>query len=283
MLGKTSKNANWRIVASILAAATLIFTTISSTTFAAYGASGAELKALPKNSLVDDGNSQLLKLKFRLHEGDFLEMIRISVDGTMVVEFDAEGTVLDSGPAFENVFGHVTMLSDGYAIGPAKGKFVIAMDKLVLGVGEHDAMAEVILDGDTLVATDDFRLKSSEPVLPDLVAKFFYAPSTIKKPLNYWTFTVETNEGDKDAKNHQVKLYLSDDNAIGAGDKLLGQKGIGKLEVGDFDLVAMKIKVPHDTEFGTQYLIVKVDANNNVQEQSEANNELSEQTNITPL
>jgi hypothetical protein len=264
----------------MFAASTLLISTISSTTIAAYAASGAELKALPKESLVDDGSSQLLNLKFRLQEGDFLDMIRISVDGSMVVEFDAEGNVLDYGPAFELVFGSVTMLSDGYAIGPAKGKFVIAMDKTALGIGEHDAMAEVILEEDTLVATDDFTLNPSEPALPDLVAKYFFAPSTIRKPLNYWTFTVETNEGTEDAKRHNVRVYLSEDNALGAGDTLLGQKGIGRLEVGDFDIVPIKIKVPKDTEAGTHHLFVKVDAANQIEEESEDNNTKSKQTTI---
>jgi hypothetical protein len=280
MSARTSRNASWRTVTAIMAAATMLFSAVSSTTFAAYADSAAELKALPKESLVDDGNSQLLRLKFKLQEGDFLEMIRVSVDGTMVVEFDAEGNVLDSGPAFELVFGSVTMLSDGYAIGPAKGKFVISMDKLALGVGEHDAMAEVILDGDTLVATDEFELNPSEPALPDLVAKYFFAPSTIRKPLHYWTFTVETNEGSEDAKNHMVKLYLSDDNTLSSDDKLLGQKGVGNLEVGDFDIVPIQFKLNKNQDSGTHTLFVKVDATEKVEEESEDNNVKSKQANI---
>jgi hypothetical protein len=283
MLGKTPTNANWKTVTAILAAATLVFSTISSTTLAAYADSEAELKALPNESLVDDGNSQLVRLKFKLQEGDFLDMIRVSVDGAMIAEFDAEGNILDSSPALELVFGSVTMLSDGYALGPSKGKFVIAMDKLELGVGEHEAMAEVILDGDTLGATDEFVLNPSEPALPDLVAKYFFAPSTIKKPLKYWTFTVETNEGLDDAKNHQVKVYLSEDDTLDAGDKLLGQRGIGGLEVGDFNIIPIKIKVGKNTDTGTQYLLVKIDANEKIEEQSENNNVLSNQANITPF
>jgi hypothetical protein len=282
MLGKTSTNTNWRVVTAILAASTLLFSTMSSVTSSAFAEDSAKLKALPKQSLIDDGNSQLLELKFKLEEGDFLEMIRVSVDGTMVVEFDAEGTVLDSGPAFELVFGSVTMISDGYAIGPAKGKFVIAMDKLALGEGEHDAMAEVFLDGDTLVATDEFLLKPSIPALPDLVAKYFFAPSTIKKPLRYLTFTIETNEGIVDAKGHQAKLYLSEDNILDAGDKVLANKGVGKLEAGWFDIVPISFKVPKDTDTGARHLFVKVDANSKIEELSEDNNVLSKAVNITP-
>jgi hypothetical protein len=272
---------NWRVVTAILAASTLLFSTVSSVTTAAFAESSAKLKALPKESLVDDGNSQLLQLKFKLEEGDFLEMIRVSVDGTMIVEFDAEGTVLDSSPAFELVFGSVTMLSDGYAIGPAKGKFVIAMDKLVLGEGEHDAMAEVILDGDTLEATDDFVLKPSVPILPDLVAAHFFAPTTIKKPLKYMTFTIETNEGYAKAKEHKVKVYLSEDDELSGSDEVVGENNVEKLKAGWFKLVPVKVKLPKDTEAGEYNLIVKVDATDKIHEISEDNNTLSKETNVT--
>jgi hypothetical protein len=267
---------------AIMAAATMLFSAVSPTTLAAYADSDgdAKLKALPKESLVDDGSSQLLKLKFKLQEGDFLEMIRVSVDGTMVVEFDAEGTVLNASPAFEFVIGDVTMLSDGYAIGPAKGKFAIAMNKLALGEGEHEAVAEVILDGDILVADAEFELKPSEPALPDLVAKYLVAPTTIRKQLNYWTFTIERNEGTDDAKSHFVKLYLSKDNSLSPSDELLGLMGVGKLEVGDFDISPIQFKLEKKHATGMHTLFVKVDATDKVEEQSESNNVLSKQANI---
>jgi hypothetical protein len=144
-------------------------------------------------------------------------------------------------------------------------------------------MAEVILDGDTLVATDEFVLKPSEPALPDLVAKYFFAPDNIKKPLRYWTFTIETNEGMVDAKGHQARIYLSEDDTLDAGDKLLANKGTGMIEVGDFFLAPMSIKVPKNTDTGTQYLIVKVDAKDKIEEQDEVNNVLSKEVNVTPF
>ncbi|MFY3741747.1 MAG: hypothetical protein HMLIMOIP_002207 [Candidatus Nitrosomirales archaeon] len=282
MIGK-ALNVNWRVVTAILAASTLLFSTLSSTAYTAFAdESSAKLKALPKKSLVDDGNSQLLELKFKLEEGDTLELIRITVDGELVVEFDAAGTVLDSGPSFELVFGSVTMLSDGYyAIGKAKGKFVIAMDKLVLGVGDHEALAEVVLDGETLTATAEFTLKPSSPPLPDLVAKHFFAPTTIMKNRNYMTFTIETNEGSAKAKEHKVKVYLSEDDELGSGDKVIGEKTVEKLKAGWFKLVPVKIKVPNNTDNGDHNLIVKVDATDKIQEISEENNTLSRAADIT--
>ena len=203
-----------------------------------------------------------------------------------MLEFDAEGNPIGPvNPPFEFVFGHITMLSDGYyAIGKAKGKFVIAMDKLALGIGEHEAKAEVVLGGgeEPLVATDTFKLKSSEQPLSDLVAKFFIAPSTIKKNLKYWTFTIETNEGLGKAKQHEVKVYLSEDNILDSGDDVLGQRGVPHLQAGDFDLIPIKIKVPKAEDNGDHFLFVKVDAKDKIEELSEDNNVLSQAANIVP-
>jgi len=287
MSGNTSKNVNWRVVTAILAAITLLSSTVSSTANTAFAdSSSAKLKALPKQSFVDDGSSQLLQLKFKLDEGTLFQFVRITIDGTSVLEFDAAGNPIGPvNPPFEFVFGHITMLSDGYyAIGKAKGKFVIAMDKLALGIGEHEAKAEVVLGGgeEPLVATDTFKLKSSEPPLSDLVAKFFIAPSTIKKNLKYWTFTIETNEGQGKAKQHDVKVYLSEDNILDSGDGVLGQRGVPHLQAGDFDLIPIKIKVPKTEDNGDHFLFVKVDANDKIKELSEDNNVLSQAANITP-
>jgi hypothetical protein len=279
-------NVNWRVVTAILAASTLLMSGISSTALMAFAENSATLKAKPKESLVDDGNSQLLELKFKLDEGTLFEFVRVTIDeGTAdekFVEFDEEGNILDSDPeeAFELVFGSITMLSDGYAIGPAKGKFVIAMNKTVLGEGTHDALAEVVLDGETLEATDDFLLKPSVPILPDLVAKYFFAPNTIKKPLKYVTFTIETNEGEDDAKNHKVALYLSEDDELGASDVKLGERNVNSLEAGWFELVPIQFKLKKSTEAGDYNLIVKVDSTDKIQEISEDNNVLSKETKV---
>ena len=290
MSGKTSTYANWRLITAILAATTLVFSAVPAITRSAYADSGAELKALPKKSLVDDGNNQLLELKFKLEEGTLFNFVRITIDKDgaepKVLEFDAEGNFINAAdPAFQFVFGKISMLSnDGYALGKSTGKFEIVMDKLELGEGEHTANAEVVLNGgdDTLTAEDSFLLKPSVPILPDLVAKYFFAPTTIKMPLKYVAFTIETNEGHAEAKEHKVNLYLSNDNSLSAGDKQLDQSNVEKLGAGWFKLVPSMFKVPKNTENGAHYLIVKVDATDKVQELSEDNNMLSKATNITP-
>ena len=293
MVSTESKKLNWRVPIAVVAAFTLVFAAFSSTATMAYAdESKAKLKALPKKSLVDDGNSQLLELKFKLEEGTLFQFVRITINpgesDEAVLEFDQLGNPIDPpvlpSPPFELVFGQVTMLSDGYyALEKAKGKFVIAMNKTELGPGEHEALAEVVLGGgeDPLVADAKFTLKPSVDLLPDLVAKYFFAPTTIKKPLHYMTFTIETNEGHKDAKGHKVTVYLSHDNTLGGNDKELGQKGNEKLKAGWFDLIPIKIKVPKNEDTGPHYLFVKVDSNNKIQELSEDNNILSKATNIT--
>ena len=281
MSGKNMKNVNWKIVPAIFAVFTLLACTITSTRNAAFAESesSATLKALPKQSFVDDGSSQLLRLKFKLNEGTIFQFVRITIDGTHVLKFDASGNPIGPlSPPFESVFGHITMLTDGYyAIGKAKGKFVIAMDKLALGIGEHKVKVEVVLGGgaDPLVATDTFKLKSSERPLPDLVAKYFVAPSTIVKNVKYWTFAIETNEGEGNAMWHNVNVYLSNGNALNSGDKLLSRGSTSYLAAGDFDLIPIKIKVPKTENDGNHFLFVKVDAKHKIKEVSEDNNALS--------
>ena len=300
-----SKKLNWRVAIAVVTAFTLVFSAFSSTAITAFadnddhdeekntnheGDSKAKLKALPKKSLVDDGNSQLLELKFKLKDGTLFQLVRITIDpGTpdeKVVEFDSIGNPLPAydplQPPFELIFGQITMLSDEYyAIGKAKGKFVIALNKTDLGPGKHKALAEVMLDGqDDLTAKAEFLLKPSVPLQPDLVAKYFFAPSTIKKPLKYWTFTIETNEGFEKAKEHKIAVSLSEDAVLG-GDIELGKETNEKLKAGWFDLIPIKIKIPKDVDPGAYYLIVKVDSTDKILEIHEDNNTKSEATNIT--
>lgn len=318
-----SKKLNWRVAIAVVTAFTLVFAAFSPTALTAYaekddhdeereghnekassnnyhedeeysiqheGDSKAKLKALPKKSLVDDGNSQLLELKFKLKDGTLFQFVRLTIDPDTpdeeVVEFDSVGNPLPGfdplQPPFELIFGQITLLSDEYyAIGKAKGKFVIALNKTDLGPGKHKAVAEVMLEGqDDLTAKAEFLLKPSVPILPDLVAKYFFAPTTIKKPLTYWAFLIETNEGHKDAKEHKITLYLSDDNALG-GDTELDKENNDKLKAGWFDLIALKIKVPKHEDTGPAYLIVKADSTDKIQEIHEDNNTKSKATNIT--
>lgn len=294
MVSTESKKLNWRVPIAVVAAFTLVFSAFTSTAsmaFAADDESKAKLKALPKKSLVDDGNSQLLELKFKLEKGTLFEFVRVTINegepDEAVIEFDHMGQPIAPytlpDPPFELVFGQITMLSDGYyALEKAAGKFVIALNKEDLGPGTHTALAEVVLGGgeDPLVADAEFVLKPSVPIQPDLVAKYFFAPTTIKKPLSYYTFTIETNEGHEAAKSHKVTVYLSNDNTLGGNDKELGKATNEKLNAGWFDLIPIKIKVPKDTEIGTKHLFVKVDSTDKIQEISEDNNILSKASNI---
>ena len=304
MVSIERKKINWRVPAAMFAAFTLVFfATAGSTTQAALAIDPgeAELKPIPFQSLVDDGNSQLLELKFKLEPGSNFEKIVVTIDkGTSEeksVEFgvDADGNTdlinPPLNPPFEVVFGKITLLaSDGYyyAIGRATGHFIIAMNKTELGAGEHEALAEVVLEGETITDDTKFRLLSSEDLLPDLVAKYFFAPSTVLKPLNkdlpYWTTTIETNEGNAKAKHHQVRLFLSEDDTISGDDTKLGGKNVKNLNVGDFKVHLIKIKSLKDIDPGDYFLIVKVDIKSDltdkIEESDEDNNQLSKETKI---
>jgi subtilase family serine protease len=156
------------------------------------------------------------------------------------------------------------------------------MNKMILGEGNHAALAEVVLDGETLTATDNFTLKPSVPLLPDLEAKHFFAPTTIKTPLKYWTFTIEENNGNANAKEHMTTVYLSNNNVLDSGDQKLGVNNVPKLKAGWFELLPVQIKLPHETASGNHYLFVKVDSKDKIKEISEDNNVLSKSINVTP-
>jgi hypothetical protein len=288
----------------MFAAFTLVFSaTAGSTTQAALAIDPgeAELKPIPFKSLVDDENSQLLELKFKLQPGSNFEKVVVTIDKGTSEEKSVEFGVDENGetdlinpplnPPFEVVFGQITLLtSDGYyyAIGKAFGHFIIAMNKTELGAGEHKALAEVVLEGDILTDDTKFILLAPEDFLPDLVAKYFFAPGKVLKPLKkdlpYWTTTIETNEGNVKAKHHQVRLFLSEDNAISGDDKKLGLKNVKHLNVGDFKVHLIKIKTLKTVDPGDYFLIVKVDIKENltdkIEESDEDNNQLSKKTKI---
>ena len=98
--------------------------------------------------------------------------------------------------------------------------------------------------------------------------------------MKYWTFTIETNEGEGNSKWHGVDVYLSHDNALDSGDKWLGHRGAPYLAAGDFGLIPVKIKVPETENDGNHFLFVKVDAKDKIKEVSEDNNALSKAAKI---
>ena len=254
-------------------------TTVSTMQYAA-AASGANLWAVPVNSRIDDGNSQILRLKFSLDSGNPLEKIRITVDPTgtpKVLEFNGSGDVLTADPAFVSVDGSIKIKTDGYSLVKLSGKFKIAMDKMALGVGEHEALAEIITTGG-IEATDDaeFKLRAGSTGQADLVAKFFGAPNNIKQDKKYSAFVKEKNEGNGNAGDHTISIYLSEDNTLDSGDELVGEKHVNNLKKGKDRMVHVQFELDDDAETGPAFLIVKVDGDDEVSETDEDNNTKSE-------
>ena len=242
----------------------------------AAAASSANLWAVPVNSRIDDGNFQILRLKFSLDTGNPLDRVRITVDpltSPKVLEFNGNGDVLTADPAFVSVDGSLKIKTDGYSLIKLSGKYKIAMDKLALGVGEHDAVAEVITTAG-VEADDDahFKLRAGSTGQADLVAKFFGAPDNVKQDKKYVAFVKEANQGTGNAGEHTISIYLSEDNVLDSGDELVGEKDVNNLKKGKDRMVMMQFELDDDAETGPAYLIVKVDGDDDVSETDENNN-----------
>ncbi len=254
--------------------------TTVSTIQSAAAASSANLWAVPVNSRIDDGNFQILRLKFALDTGNPLDRIRITLDpGTLqekVLEFDANGDIITADAAFVSVDGSVKIKTDGYSLTELSGKFKIAIDKTELTVGEHDALAEIITTGETVTDDAHFRLRAGSSGQADLVAKFFGAPDNVKQDKKYSAFVKEANEGTGNAGEHMVSIYLSSDNTLDSGDELVGEKEVNNLKSGKDRMVHVQFELPDDADTGPAYLIVKVDGEDDVSESSENNNSKSE-------
>ncbi len=196
--------AKLKTQADILRVSVMIFLTLGiagtglmTSIQSAAAASSANLWAVPVNSRIDDGNFQILRLKFALDTGNPLDRIRITLDpGTLqekVLEFDANGDIITADAAFVSVDGSVKIKTDGYSLTELSGKFKIAIDKTELTVGEHDALAEIITTGETVTDDAHFRLRAGSSGQADLVAKFFGAPDNVKQDKKYSAFVKEAN------------------------------------------------------------------------------------------
>ena len=279
--------AKLKTQADILRVSVMIFLTLGiagtglmTSIQSAAAASSANLWAVPVNSRIDDGNFQILRLKFALDTGNPLDKIRITLDpGTLeekVLEFDANGDILTADPAFVSVDGSIKIKTDGYSLTELSGKFKIAIDKTELTVGEHDALAEIITTGETVTDDAHFRLRAGSSGQADLVAKFFGAPDNIKQDKKYSAFVKEANEGTGNAGEHMISIYLSSDNTLDAGDELVGEKEVDNLKSGKDRMVHVQFELADDADLGSAYLIVKVDGEDDVTESNEGNNDKSE-------
>ena len=265
-----------RISVVILLTLGIASTGMISSLQSAAAASNANLWAVPVNSRIDDGNNQILRLHFNLDTGNPLNKIRITLDeGTSeekVLEFDGNGNVLTSDPAFVFVDGSIKIKTDGYLLTKLSGKFKIAIDKTELTVGEHDALAEIITTGETLTDDAHFRLRAGSTGEADLTPEFFFTWPNIPAGEERRAWIVEENIGTGNAGKHMVSVYLSEDDVLDGSDILVGQKEGKAIKSGKDTLLVVKYELPEDTDPGQAYVIVKLDSEDDVNESNEGNN-----------
>lgn len=239
-------------------------------------AASSSIVPIPAVSLKNTGIFQHLKLQFTVNAGTFIDKIRVTTDyGTgspKVIEFEADGTVIIKDSAYKGVKGETTQMSNGYAIFTAKGKFLITLYKSALTVGTHYVYAEVLTDSGTVVSSTTFELRAAQSSKPDLKVNWFSSQYTIKKGKTVSTFTSIRNDGAGPAGPFNMKIYLSSDSVLSSGDTWVGGEDFITLGKGYNEVHNIKVTIPSSTSSGVKYLIVKVDADNVVNESNEGNN-----------
>lgn len=289
MVNLKSRSDGLRITAIAFMTLAIAASGLVSSLQTAAAASEVNLWAVPVTSCIDDGKLQILRLKFNLENVNPLEKVRITLDpGTSeekILEFDGNGAILVSDPAFVSVDGSIKFKTDGYyfLLAHLKGKFKIGIDKGELTIGDHDALAEIFTQGASSTPSDtaSFKLKACGEGEPDLKAESYVAPNNIQQGKKKHTYFLESNVGNAKAGPHEVKVYLSSDtNLDTSSDLLVGEKHTGALPVNPVRLVHIQVEIPCGEDTGDMWLIAWTDADEEVSESNENNNTEKDAVNV---
>jgi len=256
----------------------------------AAAASMANLWAVPVNSRINDGLPQLLRLLFIAQDASEVDRIKLTMDGTRVIEFDDQGNVMGvPDPAFLFVTGktkYVLIVGGEYyyysIFRLVQGKFLIAVDKGELAVGKHTVVAEIFFKGGGPPLTDDamFNLRAGPSAFPDLVAKNLATPHWIQMGREYHAYFIQKNQGSSKAGEHTLSLYLSSDEELDPGDEMLADMTVEQLFAGRSKMFHMTFELPDDAAKGQAFLIAMTDAGEVLDEGDEGNNIAVKEINV---
>ncbi|MBI3802116.1 MAG: putative Ig domain-containing protein [Deltaproteobacteria bacterium] len=135
----------------------------------------------------------------------------------------------------------------------------------------------LVEDANSFIATRSYTVKVAGPV-PDLTGTWKPAPSqtciTGKKAkcTLSGTFTVVNQGGKKVTKAFDVRIYLSTDATVDAGDVLLQTSTLAPLKVGGQKKLSLSKVLAKNTSVVGKRLIAVVDAGDAVKESDETNN-----------
>lgn len=118
---------------------------------------------------------------------------------------------------------------------------------------------------------------------PDLIIQNQFAPTTAAIGSNITTSFRVRNQGIGNSGANMAKIYLSTDISFSTNDILLDSININSLTGSIYADVSKSILVPNTTAAGAYYLIFRADANNQINETSEANNNAIKSINIGSL
>jgi hypothetical protein len=231
--------------------------------------------------------NQVIGVKALLETGNFVNTIRVIVDegdgppNERTYEFGADGDETSTDTGFIDVFCKATLFSNGYAIGPSEINCKLVLDKTTFTTGTHDIKVEVDLDTGTFSDTSKFRLLGNPSSLADLVNKRLTVPSNSPRGSIKSTFTQVENDGNRNARGHWIKIYLSSDTTLSPNDREVGRKFVSILGDDVTRTYKIRVTIPNGYPLGLERYISFVDANNQVGEQDEFNNQRTRSTIIT--
>ncbi len=274
-----------RLMMVVIAASSLLGAATISNARSAVAQPALNIWSAPAVSFVDDGTNQVIAIKAILETGNFVDIIRIIVDeGTpaeKVYEFEANGDLVSTDAGFMDVDCSATFLSDGYAIAESVIRCFLALDKSTFELGLRTTKVELVLDTGTFSDTNKFKLFAGPKTLADLVNKKFTAPSSVERGDTRSTFTTEANEGNRGVKGHWVKIYLSSDETLDEGDKVVGKKFVPFIGEGKTKVLDIDVTIPDSYPLGSEFFISMIDPENLEGEQDETNNDRTKATTLT--
>ena len=107
---------------------------------------------------------------------------------------------------------------------------------------------------------------------PDLVITGVAIPSTLRRGAGFPVSFNVVNRGTGTAGASRVKIYLSTDGAVSAGDLLLRNRYVAALVPGASQSHGLTESIPSDVKPGSYYVVLVVDQDSTVSELNERNN-----------
>ena len=164
----------------------------------------------------------------------------------------------------------------GIAVGPSGSVYVTGVTNSEDFAITPDAYQPEISGGGcsyTFQCPDAFVVKVADgQALPDLLVSSLAGPNVGAAGTTITVTGTTRNQGGGFANASTTRFYLSVDNALGAGDVLLGSLATPTLAAGAGATASITLRIPVSTAAGSYYVLACSDANGVISETNENNN-----------